>query len=325
VIMTDQNLRLANRRAHRGGFFIGAGVLCTVAVTLAGCSGLSKKQDSVATVGQTSQVETERARFTKSERARKAAVQKLATVRATNTALKKQLLDAKDTAKKLRDEAQAADKDIADLEAELAKVNTQPAKTEKSPSALQQSEQLVESLKTRLDKSSNELSVLKAQLDEAQKDSAQVIEKMLAAASREARESKQQIEQLGARIKSVEGEKGELKQKYIRVQQQAAQLDKTAKESRAESEKLNKQMQAVLVKTSSALKERAQVEQAATKEAEALRAQLKTAKQQISDVRAEAKTARTELAAANDEIARLKAVQVKKSTSSATQQPAQPQ
>ncbi len=323
--MTDQNLKLANRRAHRGGFFIGAGVLCTVAVILAGCSGLSKKQDSVATVGQTSQVETERARFTKSERARKAAVQKLATVRATNTALKKQLLDAKDTAKKLRDEAQAADKDIADLEAELAKANTEPAKTEKSPSALQQSEQLVESLKTRLDKSSNELSVLKAQLDEAQKDSAQVIEKMLAAASREARESKQQIEQLGARIKSVEGEKGELKQKYIRVQQQAAQLDKTAKESRAESEKLNKQMQAVLVKTSSALKERAQVEQAATKEAEALRAQLKTAKQQISDVRAEVKTARTELAAANDEIARLKAVQVKKSTSSATQQPAQPQ
>ncbi|MGB5213829.1 MAG: hypothetical protein WBN88_09325, partial [Anderseniella sp.] len=68
-----------------------------------------------------------------------------------------------------------------------------------------------------------------------------------------------------------------------------------------------------------------QVEQAATKEAEALRAQLKTAKQQISDAQAEVKTARTELAAANDEIARLKAVQVKKSTSSATQQPAQPQ
>ncbi len=242
--MTDQNLRLANRRSHRGGFFIGAGVLCTVAVTLAGCSGLSKKKDSFATPSQTRQVETERAKFAKSERARKAAVQKLAIALANNKTLKKQLLGAENNAKKFRGEAQAADKDIADLEAELAKANAQPAKTEKMPSALQQSEQLVESLKTKLDKASNERNVLKAQLDEAQNDSAQVIEKMLAAASLQ------------------------------------------AKESRAESEKLNKQVQAA---------------------------------------QAEAKTARIELVTANAEIARLKAVRAEKPTSSATQQPAQPQ
>ena len=324
--MPDQNLQMPSRRSHRGVFFIGAGVLCAVAVTLAGCSGLSKKKDPFAGNNQTRQVETERATSSvESELARKAAVQKLAIALATNKTQDKELLDAKNTAKRLRKDLQTADKNIADLETRLAKANARRVKAEEAQSAPQQPEQLVESLRTKLDKSSKERNFLKAQLDEAQKDSAQVIEKMLAAASREARESKQQIEQLGARIKSVEGEKGELKQKYIRVQQQAAQLDKTAKESRAESEKLNKQMQAVLVKTSSALKERAQVEQAATKEAEALRAQLKTAKQQISDAQAEVKTARTELAAANDEIARLKAVQVKKSTSSATQQPAQPQ
>lgn len=265
--MTDQNLRLANRRAHRGGFFIGAGVLCTVALTLAGCSGLSKKQDSVATVGQTSQVETAQARFAKSERARKAAVQKLAIAVAANKTLKKQLAGAKNTARKFRDEFQAADKDIADLEAQLSKANAQPGETETMRSAVQQSEQLVESLKARLDKAGDERDVLKAQLDEAQKGSAQVIEKMLVAASQEAKESKQRIEQLGGQIKAVESEKSELKQR--------------------------------LEKADSALKERTQVEQAAAKQAEALRDQLATAKRQMSDAQAAAKTARIELATAN--------------------------
>ena len=295
--MTDQNLTPANCRSHRGIFFTGAGVLCAAAITLAGCSGLSKKKDSFAVTSQTRQVETERARFAESERARKAAVQKLAAVLATNKTLKKQLLDAKNTARKFRGEAQAADKDIADLEAELAKANTGPAKAEKTHSALQPSEQMVESLKTRLDKANNERSVLKAQLDEAQNDSAQVIEKMLAAASLQ------------------------------------------AKESRAESERLNKQVQAAQAEIDSALdanrivhvlyrqsvKERVQVEQAATKQAEALRNQLATAKRQTSEAQDEAKAALTELATANAEIERLKAVQAETPTSSATQQPAQPQ
>ena len=122
--MTDQNLKPANRRSHRSVFFVGAGVLCAVAVTLAGCSGLSKKKEPSAALSQTRQVKTERARFAKSERARKAAVQKLAIALANNKTLKKQLLGAKNTARKSRDELQAVDKDIADLESELAKANT---------------------------------------------------------------------------------------------------------------------------------------------------------------------------------------------------------
>lgn len=291
--MTDQNPSLSNRRSHRGVFFTGAGVLCAVAVSLAGCAGLSKKKDSFAARSQTSQVETEQARFAKSERARKAAVQKLAIALATNKTLKKQLVGAKHTTKKFRDEFQAADKDIADLEVQLAKASAQPVEPEKTRSALLQSEQLTGSLKTRLDKANNERDVLKAQLDEAQNDSAQVIEKMLAAASLEAKESKQRIEQLGGQKKSVESEKIELKQR--------------------------------LAKADSALKERARVEQAAAKEAEALRDQLTTAKQQTSDAQAAAKIARIDLSTANAEIARLKAGPVEKPTSSATPQPAQQQ
>lgn len=236
--MTNQNLRLADRRNHRSVFFIGAGVLCAVAVTLAGCSSSSKKKEPSAALSHTKQVKTKQAKLAKSERARKATVQKLAIALADNKTLKKQLLGAKNTARKSRDELQAVDKDIADLEIELAKANAQPAKG-----------------------------------------------------------------------------------------------------SRAESEKQNNQVQAALAKADSALdanrivhvlyrqsvKERAQVEQAAAKEAEALRDQLAAAKQQTSDAQAEVKTARAELATANAEIARLKAVPAEKSTSSATQQPAQPQ
>jgi len=275
--MMDQNLNLANRRGHRGGFFTGVGVLCVTAIILAGCAGLSKKKDSFAARSQASQVEAEQARFEKSERARKAAVQKLARALATNKTLKKQLADAKNITRKFRDEFQAADKDIADLEVQLAKAKAQPAAPEKTRSDLQQSGQLVESLKARLDKANNERDVLKAQLDEAQKDSAQVIEKMLAAASRE------------------------------------------AEESRAENKKLTKQLQAVQAKADSALKDRTQVEQATAKQAEALRDQLATAKQQVSDAQAAAKAARIELSTANAEIARLKAEPAEKPTSSAAQ------
>ncbi len=47
--MTDQNLRLPTRR-NSGYYFIGAGVLCAVAIALAGCSGSGKK-DPFAGVG----------------------------------------------------------------------------------------------------------------------------------------------------------------------------------------------------------------------------------------------------------------------------------
>ena len=47
--MTDQNLRLPTRRSS-GYYFIGAGVLCAVAIALAGCSGSGKK-DPFAGVG----------------------------------------------------------------------------------------------------------------------------------------------------------------------------------------------------------------------------------------------------------------------------------
>ena len=47
--MTDQNLRLPTRR-NNGYYFLGAGVLCAVAIALAGCSGSGKK-DPFAGVG----------------------------------------------------------------------------------------------------------------------------------------------------------------------------------------------------------------------------------------------------------------------------------
>ncbi|NNJ76015.1 MAG: septal ring lytic transglycosylase RlpA family protein [Anderseniella sp.] len=47
--MTDQNLRLPTRRSS-GYYFVGAGVLCAVAIALAGCSGSGKK-DPFAGVG----------------------------------------------------------------------------------------------------------------------------------------------------------------------------------------------------------------------------------------------------------------------------------
>ena len=48
-MMTDQNLRLPTRRSNRY-YFIGAGVLCAVAISLAGCSGSAKK-DPFAGIG----------------------------------------------------------------------------------------------------------------------------------------------------------------------------------------------------------------------------------------------------------------------------------
>jgi len=365
--MTDRKLRLLKRRSHRGSFFIEVGVLSAVAVTLASCSGSSKKMHPVAGISQINQVETEQAtKLAESELARKEAVQKLAVALAANKTRDKELLEANTTAKRLRKDLRTADKNIADLKTELATANTQRATAEKMRSDLQQSEQLVVTLKTRLGKSGEERDLLKTQLDEAQNDNAQRMEKMVAA-SHEAKEAKQRIEQLDARIESVENEKSELKQQFARLQQQAAEeLEKAVKESRAESERLNKQLQAALAKAASAsdsgriihvlyrqsVKERAQVEQAAAEEAETLRDQLATTKRQIADAQAEAKTAHNEFAerieklissaaaqtdtevsglkekliAANSEIiARLKAVRAEKSTSSATQQPTQPQ
>lgn len=279
--MWDQNLNLANRYGNRGGFFTGVGALCVTAIVLAGCAGLSKKKASFAATEQTSQVETEKARLAKSERARKAAVQKLARALANNKTLKKQLADAKNTTKKFRDEFQAADKDIADLEVQLAKAKAQPAESEDSRSAVQQSEQLAANLKTRLDKANIERDVLKAQLDEAQKDSSQVIEKMLTAASREAKQSRAENEKLTGQVQTAQAEVASV----------------------SESNRI------VHVLYRKSVKENAELKQAAAKQTQALRDQLAVAKQQISDAQAAAKAARIELATANAEMARIKAAQ----------------
>ncbi len=232
--MMDQNLNLANRRGHRGGFFTGVGALCVTAIVLAGCAGLSKNKDSFAAPGQASQVEAEQARLAKSERARKSAVRKLARVLATNKTLKKQLADAKNATRKFRDEFQAADKDIADLEVQLAKAKAQPVEPEKPRSTLQQSGQSVESLKTRLDKANNERDVLKAQLDEAQKDSAQVIEKMLTAASREAKQSRVENEKLTEQVQVAAKQAEAMRDQLTTAKQQVSDAQAAAKAARIE-------------------------------------------------------------------------------------------
>ena len=281
--MTDQNLRLASRRSHRGIFFTGAGVLCAVAVTLAGCSGLSKNKDSLAATSQTGQVETERARFAKSERARKAAVKKLAVALATNKTLKKQLLGAKNSAEKFREEAQAADKDIADLEAELVKAKAEPTEAQEMLAAV-----------------SLEVKEIRAENEELTK----------------------QVQAAQAKVRSTSDSNRIVHMLYRQSVKERAQVEQVA-QARITSASDSNRIVHVLYRQS--VKERAQVEQAAAQQAEALRSQLATAKRKTSEAQDEAKAALTELAAANAEIARLKAVTVEKPTSSAAQQPAQPQ
>ncbi|MEM7636493.1 MAG: hypothetical protein AAF299_18145 [Pseudomonadota bacterium] len=298
--MTDRNLGLSNRRGHRGVLFNGAGMLCAVAVTLAGCSGPLKNDDPNDGIVQNERLEAEQAKLAKSERARKAAVKKLAAALAANKSKDKKLLAAKQAVSKYREELQAADKDVADLETRLAKATSQQVKTDEDDSAGQKPGQLVESLKAELDKTGKERDALKAELADAKKDVEQTVEKMLAAASQENKEAKQKIGRLDARIKSVETEKNNLKQSCEQVQQRAAQLDKELKESRAEQESLFKRLQATLAEVEAAVKGRAQVEQAAAKEAKELRDQLATAERQISSAKVKAASANDVTAASNE-------------------------
>lgn len=292
--MTDQNLGLPKRREHRGVFYIGTGVLCAVAVTLAGCAGTSKKNGPFAGTNQRKLLEAEQAKLAKSERAHEAAVRKLAVALTANKAQDRKLLAAQSATKKYRADLQAADKDIADLETRLAKASTSQVKMGEEQSGFQQSEQLVESLKTKLDKSSKERDVLKAQLDKAQKDAAKPVDETLAATSQEEKEAKQRIGHLGTPIESVESEKRVLKQKCERVLHQAATLDKELRQSRAKRERLNKKLLASLEKMESISKQHTQEQQAAVNEAETLRDQLAKAKQQLSNAQAEAISAHSD-------------------------------
>ncbi|MEM7633819.1 MAG: hypothetical protein AAF299_04620 [Pseudomonadota bacterium] len=289
--MTDQNLGQQKRRDNRGVFYIGTGVMCAVAVTLAGCSGTSNKHGPFAGTSQRKLLEAEQAKLEKSERARKTAVRKLAVALAANKAKHKKLLAAQRAARKYRAELVAAHKDVSNPETRLAEAKASQVKTVEEQSALRQSEQLVESLKTKLARSSKERDALKAQLDEARKEAAKPEGRMLAATPQEEKAAKQRIEQLGARIESVESEKSALKLKCERVLQQAAKLDDELRQSRTKREMLNKKLLASLEKIESISTQHTQAEQAAAKEATALRDQLAKAKQRISEAQAEANSA----------------------------------
>lgn len=265
--------------------------MCAVAVTLAGCSGTSNKHGPFAGTSQRKLLEAEQAKLAKSELARKAAVRKLAVALAANKAKHKKLLAAQRAARKYRAELLATDKDISDTQTRLAEANASQVKTVEEQSALRQTKQLVENLKTKLARSSKERDTLKAQLDKARKETAKPAGKMLAATSQEENAAKQQIVQLGARIESVESEKSALKLKCERVLRQAVKLDNELRQSRAKREKLNKKLLVSLEKIESISTQHTQVEQAAATEAKALRDQLAKAKQQISEAQAEANSA----------------------------------
>ena len=281
------------------------------------------KHDLAGALNQVKQLEVERSKLVKSELARKAAVQKLAMALTDNKTQDKQLLAARNTAKKFRAKLEAADTDIANLEIQLEKsskerdaLKTQLDETQNEIG--QRIEKVFEAASQETRKSKQQIEQLVARIESVESEKSE-LKKVFAAASQETRKAKQQIEQLAARVESVENEKSELKQQYARLRQQAAkELEKAVKDSRAESERasraeierLNKQVQAAMAKANSAsesgriihvlyrqsVKERAQVEQAAAKEAETLRAQLATSKRQIADAQAEVKTARAELA-----------------------------
>ncbi len=289
--MTDQNLGQPKRRDHRGVFYIGTGVMCAVAVTLAGCAGASKKTGPFAGTSQGKLLEVEQAKLAKSERALKAAARKLAVALTANKDKDRKLRAAQRATRKYRAELQADDKDIADLETRLAEAKASRVKTEEGQSGFQQSEQLVESLKAKLDKSIKERDVLKAQLAKAQMDTAKPVDDMLAAASPKEQEVKQQSGHSGTLTESVKSEKPVLNQKCERVLHQAAKLDKELRQSRAKREKLNEKLLASLEKMESISVQHAQEQRAAAIEVETLRGQLAKARQQISDARAEAGSA----------------------------------
>jgi len=283
TIVTDQNLTQPKRRDHRGVFYIGTGVMCAVAVTLAGCSDVSKKTGPFAGTSQRKLLEAEQAKLAKSERALKAAVRKLAVALTANRTKDRKLRAAQRATKKYRAELQAADKDVADLETRLAEAKASRVETGEGQSGVQQSGHLVESLKARLDKSIKERDVLKAQ-----KDTAKPAAEMLAATSPQEKEAKSQSGHSDTPIESAKSQKPVLKQNCERVLHQAAMLDKELIQSRAEREKLNEKLLASLEKMESIAVQHAQEQRAAAIEVETLRGQLVKAKQQNSDARAEA-------------------------------------
>ncbi len=291
--MTDQNLELPKRREHRGVYYIGTGVMCAVAVTLAGCAGTSKKHGPFASTSQRKLLEAEQAKLAKSERALKAAVRKLTIAATANKAKDRKLLAAQSTTKKYHAELQAADKDIADLKTKLAEARTSQVKMGAEESGFQQSAHLIESLKTRLDKSNKERDVLKAQLDKAQKSTSKTVDETLAATSQEEKDAKQRIGHLGTPVESVGSEKRVVNRKCERVLHQAAKLDEELRQSRAERERLNEKLLVSLEKMESISNQHTQEQHAAAKEAETLRDQLAKAKQQVSNAKAEARFARS--------------------------------
>lgn len=297
--MTDQNLGLQKRRDHRGVFYIGTGVMCAVAMTLAGCSGASKKIGPFSGTSQRKLLEAEQAKLAKSERALKTAVRKLARALTVNKAKDEKLRAAQRATRKYRAEFQMADKDIADLETRLAEAKASQGKTGDGQSGFQQSGQLVESLKAKLDKSIKERDVLKAQLEKAQKDTAKPVVEVLAATSQQKKETKQQSGHSGIPTLSLKSENRVVKQNCERVLHQAEQLDKELRQSRAKREELNEKLLASLEKMQSISEQHTEEQQAAAKEVETLRGQLAKAKQQISDARAETVSADSESAVDN--------------------------
>lgn len=262
--------------------------MCAVAVTLAGCSDVSKKTGPFAGTSQRKLLEAEQAKLAKSERALKAAVRKLAVALTANRTKDRKLRAAQRATKKYRAELQAADKDVADLETRLAEAKASRVETGEGQSGVQQSGQLVESLKARLDKSIKERDVLKAQLDKTQKDTAKPAAEMLAATSPQEKEAKPQSGHSDTPIESAKSQNPVLKQNCERVLHQAAMLDKELIQSRAEREKLNEKLLASLEKMESISVQHAQEQRAAAIEVETLRDQLVKAKQQNSDAQAEA-------------------------------------
>ncbi len=167
-------------------------------------------------------------------------------------ASEQELLAAKQAAKKYRAELEAADKDVADLETRLAEATAPQVETEAARSALKRSEQLVESLKAKLDKTSKERDAL---------------------------------------VKTVVSEKNSLQLSCERAQQRAEQLVKELEESHGERDKLTNQLQVSLAKIDAAVKERADLEQATEKEVKTLRDELALAQQQVSKAEAAAASA----------------------------------
>lgn len=290
--MTDQNPGLPKRREHRGVFYVGTGVMCAVAVTLAGCTDASKKNGPFAGSSHRKLLEAEQAKLAKSERALKKAVRKLAVAVTANKTKDRKLLAARSATKKYRAELQAADKDIADLETRLAEARTSQVKTGAEEIDFQQSEHLIASLKSKLDKSSKERDVLKAQLDKAQTSAAKPVSETLAATPLEEKEAKQRMGHLGTPSESAVSEKPVPNQKCERLLHQAAKLDEELRQSRAKRERLNEKLLASLDKMESISTQHAREQQAAAKEAETLRDQLAKAKQQVSNAKAEATSAR---------------------------------